>query len=472
MLADSESKGKADLSKLKKDMVVELEHEEGCDEELERELRQLVHSKNRIGDKEEDPELFDASEKVLASSMQLRERTNTIQNVPPKSGGEVAVGDSRQAHYAANGSDKENVSQSKMHPVIRRSSILQLIEESQLDDSDFDESEEDYPAEEGRVGGDQYTKSEGGGKLVVGLESGYHTTAMDSLYKMKVKDNADDNDDEFSSNSMVQGENFEAMEIESATPTALDLDNSLLEVGPLDTLENTNAYTTLETMDDTGGGTDDLGPLDESLESNYPLRNETHMLETLETTIESANTSSSVPNAQETYDDKLQGNNTTDMPIDTYDLTEEDKVWRSLTNQYASINSTSTEKITHHHHTLASQDSIDTHHTLISQDTNTLDTHHTLVSQDSRGDPQTLELEENLVRRRDGWEGQFAMTGTLMLGDSQMKETLPDNSGSLNEYGTVSSDKQLTYEGAPGFDNNQMRIMDAGDLILEDEFDI
>ena len=98
--------------------------------------------------------------------------------------------------------------------------------------------------------------------------------------------------------------------------------------------------------------------------------------------------------------------------------------------------------------------------------------HHTLVSQDSRGDPQTLELEENLVRRRDGWEGQFAMTGTLMLGDSQMKETLPDNSGSLNEYGTVSSDKQLAYDGAPGFNNNQMRIMDAGDLILEDEFDI
>ena len=29
----------------------------------------------------------------------------------------------------------------------------------------------------------------------------------------------------------------------------------------------------------------------------------------------------------------------TAIPIDTCDLTEEDKVWRSLTNQYASINS-------------------------------------------------------------------------------------------------------------------------------------
>ena len=58
------------------------------------------------------------------------------------------------------------------------------------------------------------------------------------------------------------------------------------------------------------------------------------------------------------------------------------------------------------------------HHTLISQDTTTMETHHTL-SQATNSGPQTLEEDMDdsaTFSRKGGWEGDFAMTGTLIDG--------------------------------------------------------
>ena len=63
--------------------------------------------------------------------------------------------------------------------------------------------------------------------------------------------------------------------------------------------------------------------------------------------------------------------------------------------------------------------------------------------------------------RKGGWEGDFAMTGTLM-GNDQL--------GSLPETDELEF-QEGTYGGVQSSRGRLGHIMDAGDLILEDDFD-
>ena len=165
--------------------------------------------------------------------------------------------------------------------------------------------------------------------------------------------------------------------------------------------------------------------------------------------------------------------------IDTYDLSEEDKVWRSLTHQYASMNSQVS--------TVDGTNTIDTHHTLVSQDTTILDTHHTLSSQgatNSTGPQTQRSVEEGDEiqgsRKRGNWEGNFALTGTLMMGKYDHLGSLPempDAAGLDGEGGGM-----IFPEDPPSDTSHILRHhhhlseeinrIDEGDLILEDEFEI
>ena len=93
-----------------------------------------------------------------------------------------------------------------------------------------------------------------------------------------------------------------------------------------------------------------------------------------------------------------------------------------------------------------------------------METHHTL-SQATNSGPQTLEEDMDdsaTFSRKGGGEGDFAMTGTLMMGNDQL--------GSLPETDELES-QEGTYGGVRSPRGRLGHIMDAGDLILEDDFD-
>ncbi|QDZ21756.1 hypothetical protein HOP50_06g42990 [Chloropicon primus] len=525
-----------------------VEASDGLDDQLESEMHRLVHAKEegppakpqRHGESSAREQERQAGPK--GSSTQLRERTNIIQNDEMNGEG------GRQPKYATFSDDKENISQGREpSAVARRSSILQLIEDTRFeDDSDFDEDNSDAEFDdEGNRGrsnfgnGDvvpvvsNYNGRNGnfGMNKLNALDQDYQTPAMDSLYKMK------DSQDSLAQGSMEDPGQLEEEEEFDLTGDHLELtdadDPFLRDSGngisipeppddttgrvsnlniTMDTVESQNetnegvyaletgssmmmegAYTssgeqeghtigTMEMGDTLGGGygssfQDRHNLNDDSMVSHQDEDDEddendveVQMDGTFDTmgTRRTEDEDEGDDDDEEGEDDDEDDEDAFDqfdvhnnnlrrggpgesqgpVPIDTYDLTEEDKVWRSLTNQYASINSDVT---------VSTNDISDSHHTLISQDATTLETHHTL-SQDSG--PQTLDSfhdQSNLSRKVGGWEGDFAMTGTLMMGNENL-DTLPETA----EYKEASLDPSLGMEAA----------VNAGDLVLEDEFDI
>ena len=465
------------VDSLNRTIIDEAQALEGCDDELESEVHRLIHSKPGASD-----------ERQTSTSNQLRERTNTIQNDDYLS--DQNEQDKSSKYGVSSRGDKENVGS---NPVIRRSSILQLIEDTAIDEDDFDSDSEDEEPDFNNTKGGSPVPEVGRSLLQNGIrnrysqeqEHEYQTPAIDSLYKMKeegvlrlddIPGDLDDTEDEFAAQN-VEGPGLDSLE-EAMVYTLEAMDDTQGGGGTIDTMVDTfdtNAQDgrtgTIGTMG-ASSEAQSLGTIDD--DTFEGVKSEVNMAETMDTApyMESEEEGGSMQlqshsHGQDTYYEDIpnggrldsKANHQSTMHIDTYELTEEDKVWRSLTNHYASINSND------------DTDTIDTHHTLISQDTNTLDTHHTLISQDSRGSgPQTdvLELEDTFSSNNTakkvsgGWDhGNLATTGTLMLGDSHL-HSLPENGTLEQKY-----HKRMSFNDRTN--DREVLVMDAGDLILEDE---
>ena len=550
-----------DEVKISKGQVVKFRAEDELDDELESELHRLVHSNGK------DDGLRIQGERDLAAN-QLRERTNTIQNGPSRSEGD----ENRQAKYASIGLDKENARVPSAG--VRRSSILQLIEDTQFDDDDdFDFDDEDdygFGPPEGVL---QREKSvdqnsvltldddtdvsesgeNGGGRKAKALEREFQTTAMDSLYKMSeaghyVREEEEEEGGVASFGQQVATRNEDSLvitgEVDSpnhkphaqsmahadtfADTNDYDSSNACTTSGTLGSLNNNTRHdedkiyeenvlepigATVMMMEDDflddGTGEDDeddedldtmdmedtLG--DEAYQIQDPLRQdvgdaedaaegyEPSMLETFEMVDQMETMDGEglgiMSGSLGEKDDANREDEDDDRPvvIDTYDLSEEDKVWRSLTHQYASMNSQVS--------TVDGTNTIDTHHTLVSQDTTTLDTHHTLSSQGATNStgPQTLRSVEEGdeiqgSRKRGNWEGNFALTGTLMMGKYDHLGSLPEMPGAA---GLDGEGRGMIFPEDPPSDTShilrhphhlseEINRIDEGDLILEDEFEI
>ena len=550
-----------DEVKISKGQVVKFRAEDELDDELESELHRLVHSNGK------DDGLRIQGERDLAAN-QLRERTNTIQNGPSRSEGD----ENRQAKYASIGLDKENARVPSAG--VRRSSILQLIEDTQFDDDDdFDFDDEDdygFGPPEGVL---QREKSvdqnsvltldddtdvsesgeNGGGRKAKALEREFQTTAMDSLYKMSeaghyVREEEEEEGGVASFGQQVATRNEDSLvitgEVDSpnhkphaqsmahadtfADTNDYDSSNACTTSGTLGSLNNNTRHdedkiyeenvlepigATVMMMEDDflddGTGEDDeddedldtmdmedtLG--DEAYQIQDPLRQdvgdaedaaegyEPSMLETFEMVDQMETMDGEglgiMSGSLGEKDDANREDEDDDRPvvIDTYDLSEEDKVWRSLTHQYASMNSQVS--------TVDGTNTIDTHHTLVSQDTTTLDTHHTLSSQGATNStgPQTLRSVEEGdeiqgSRKRGNWEGNFALTGTLMMGKYDHLGSLPEMPGAA---GLDGEGRGMIFPEDPPSDTShilrhphhlseEINRIDQGDLILEDEFEI
>ena len=550
-----------DEVKISKGQVVKFRAEDELDDELESELHRIVHSNGK------DDGLRIQGERDLAAN-QLRERTNTIQNGPSRSEGD----ENRQAKYASIGLDKENARVPSAG--VRRSSILQLIEDTQFDDDDdFDFDDEDdygFGPPEGVL---QREKSvdqnsvltldddtdvsgsgeNGGGRKAKALEREFQTTAMDSLYKMSeaghyVREEEEEEGGVASFGQQVATRNEDSLvitgEVDSpnhkphaqsmahadtfADTNDYDSSNACTTSGTLGSLNNNTRHdedkiyeenvlepigATVMIMEDDflddGTGEDDeddedldtmdmedtLG--DEAYQIQDPLRQdvgdaedaaegyEPSMLETFEMVDQMETMDGEglgiMSGSLGEKDDANREDEDDDRPvvIDTYDLSEEDKVWRSLTHQYASMNSQVS--------TVDGTNTIDTHHTLVSQDTTTLDTHHTLSSQGATNStgPQTLRSVEEGdeiqgSRKRGNWEGNFALTGTLMMGKYDHLGSLPEMPGAA---GLDGEGRGMIFPEDPPSDTShilrhphhlseEINRIDEGDLILEDEFEI
>ena len=550
-----------DEVKISKGQVVKFRAEDELDDELESELHRIVHSNGK------DDGLRIQGERDLAAN-QLRERTNTIQNGPSRSEGD----ENRQAKYASIGLDKENARVPSAG--VRRSSILQLIEDTQFDDDDdFDfDDEDDYgfgPPEgvlQRKKSVDQNSVltldddtdvsesgENGGGRKAKALEREFQTTAMDSLYKMSeaghyVREEEEEEGGVASFGQQVATRNEDSLvitgEVDSpnhkphaqsmahadtfADTNDYDSSNACTTSGTLGSLNNNTRHdedkiyeenvlepigATVMIMEDDflddGTGEDDeddedldtmdmedtLG--DEAYQIQDPLRQdvgdaedaaegyEPSMLETFEMVDQMETMDGEglgiMSGSLGEKDDANREDEDDDRPvvIDTYDLSEEDKVWRSLTHQYASMNSQVS--------TVDGTNTIDTHHTLVSQDTTTLDTHHTLSSQGATNStgPQTLRSVEEGdeiqgSRKRGNWEGNFALTGTLMMGKYDHLGSLPEMPGAA---GLDGEGRGMIFPEDPPSDTShilrhphhlseEINRIDEGDLILEDEFEI
>ena len=387
----------ADVVKNLQSEVVPIEASDGLDDELEREMQRIIQGTDGL---ERDNHESKSIKLSGDAKTKLRERTNTIQNDQTADESRRDGEDGRHSKYVHITNDKENVSQGEVvSTVARRSSILQLIGDSNFDDdSDLDESSgEDDQAGSARMpvgNGKVSVRSEyrGAGntdaRKVISLENEYQTTAMDSLYNarephelqngladrhepdplnarvMSLDDSLEvtDVDDPFSRDTITRDFSAEPLagtnessnahtmidSIGSHNNTSHDGSSYAIQTGSfaMDTfVEQGNEVHTIETLE----MGDTLG---DGFESNQGGTDEVSMMETFDTMstnrrpadLDSVPSSSVGATVMYDHEDKLADGAITEgggtaIPIDTCDLTEEDKVWRSLTNQYASINS-------------------------------------------------------------------------------------------------------------------------------------